>query len=523
MRYVHRLAAAVLMSAAATPLFAAPAPGTGTAGAPFGIPKPQFSITHHSLRVGGETLRFTATAGSLVLHNDKDQPTATMFFVAYTADGVSDESSRPVTFLYNGGPGSSSIWLEMGAFGPKRVETTDAGATPPPPYKLVDNGDSLLDRSDLVFIDAPGTGFSRVVGAGKPKDFYSVDGDGRAFTQFIRGYLDKYRRWNSPRFLLGESYGTTRSAVLAEDLQQDGVALNGVILLSSILNFQTASFNPGNDLPYVLYLPTYAASAYYHKALPQQPKDFKAFIAQVEQFATGAYAGALRAGSRLDDAARADVLKKLHRYTGLSEGYWSNANLRVNNSQFEKELLRGKGKVTGRLDSRYTGWSVDLLGEDQNWDPMSASVGPAFAAAFHRYLQGYLGYTPHRRYRLLSLAVNRAWTWKHTGPLDRRGGGQGWPGYVNVAPDLALAMTQNPHLQVMVNSGYYDLGTPFFATDYTFDHLFDPVAGTKRLQDRVHRHDYASGHMIYLNPGALKRFKANVARFIERATSAGHG
>ena len=512
-------AAAVVMALAAARAPAAGAPSAGTGDAAMTVPQPQFAVTHHSLRIGGQTLRFTATAGSLVLRNTKDQPTATMFFVAFTQDGVNDESQRPVTFLYNGGPGSSSIWLELGAFGPRRVETTNAGATPPAPYKLINNGDSLLDKSDLVFIDAPGTGFSRIVGAGKPGAFYSVDGDGKAFTQFIRRYLNKYRRWNSPKFLLGESYGTTRSAVLAEDLQQDGVSLNGVILLSSILNFQTASFNTGNDLPYVLYLPTYAASAYYHKVLPQQPKDFKAFLARVEQFAAGEYARALAAGSALDDTTRADVLKKLHQYTGLSTAYWSNANLRVNNSQFEKQLLRNKKEVTGRLDSRYTGWSVDLLGEDQNWDPMSGSIGPAFSAAFHRYLQSYLGYTPRRKYRLLSMKVNRSWKWKHTGPLDRHGGGQGWPGYVNVAPDLAMAMTRNPYLQVMVNSGYFDLGTPFFATDYTFDHLFDPVAGTKRLQSRIHRYDYRSGHMIYLNPDALRKFKANVARFIEKAES----
>lgn len=495
------------LSPAATP------PATSTAGGAAKLAPPEFAATHHSLRVGGKSLRFTATAGSLTLRNDRHQPTARMFFVAFTQDGVNDESKRPLTFLYNGGPGSASLFLELGAFGPRRVVTANAAASSTAPYKLVANDQSLLDKSDLVFIDAPGTGFSRLVGKGKPKNFYSVDQDGKAFAQFIRRYLDKYKRWNSPKFLLGESYGTTRSAALSEVLQQDGIALNGVILLSSILNFETASFAPGNDLPYVLYLPSYAAVAWYHKALPTQPKQLKPFLAQVEQFAAGEYTDALAAGSKLDAKTRADVIRKLHQYTGLPAAYWDKANLRVNNSQFEKELLRNRKQVTGRLDARFSGWSVDLLGEYQNWDPTTSAILPVFTAAFHHYLSNYLKYTPKHAYKTLSLAVNRAWKWRHH---SLETGGQSWPGFTNVSPDLALAMTQNGHLQVMVNSGYYDLGTPFFATDYTFDHLFSPVAGSKRLQSRIHRHYYRSGHMIYLNPKALKQFKKNVAAFMDK-------
>ncbi len=493
------------------------APSATAAGAAMSVAPPEFALSHHSLRVGGETIRFTATAGSLILHNDKQQPTASVFFVAFTQDGLRDENSRPVTFLYNGGPGSSSIWLELGAFGPVRVATPDAGQTPPAPYKLVANDESLLDKSDLVFIDAPGTGFSRLVGVGKPDGFYGVDEDAKAFSQFIRLYLDKYQRWNSPKFLLGESYGTTRSAALSEVLQQNGISLNGVILLSSILNFQTASFNVGNDLPYELYLPSYAAVAWYHKALPEQPKDFGAFISEVEQFALGDYAHALAAGSNLSPDARAGVLKKLNEYTGLSQDYWDKANLRVNNSQFEKQLLRGKDQVTGRLDARFTGWSVDLLGEYPNWDPMSAAFMPAFNAGFHAYLQDYLGYTSKYEYKPMNGKVGRDWKWKHEAGDT---GGQAWPGYTDVAPDLAMAMTQNSDLQVMVNSGYYDLGTPFFATDYTFDHLFDPVVGTAQLQSRIHRYYYQSGHMVYLHPDSLAKFKANVAAFMDQTLSA---
>ncbi|MGH8273889.1 MAG: S10 family peptidase, partial [Gammaproteobacteria bacterium] len=455
------------------PSLAATPTATGTAGAAANLSPPQFAVTHHSLRVGGATIRFTARAGSLTLRNAKHQPTARMFFVAFTQDGVNDESSRPLTFLYNGGPGSASLFLELGAFGPRRVVTANAEASAAAPYKLVANDQSLLDKSDLVFIDAPGTGFSRLVGKGKPKDFYGVDQDAKAFAQFIRRYLDKYKRWNSPKFLLGESYGTTRSAALAEVLQQRGIALNGVILLSSILNFQTASFAPGNDLPYVLYLPSYAAVAWYHKALPTQPKQLKPFLAQVEQFATGEYADALAAGSKLNAKTRADVIQKLHQYTGLPATYWDEANLRVNNGQFEKELLRNRKQVTGRLDARFSGWSVDLLGEYQNWDPTTSAILPVFTAAFHHYLANYLDYTPKRAYKTLNLAVTRVWKWRHH---SLETGGQSWPGFTNVSPDLAMAMTQNNRLQVMVNSGYFDLGTPFFATDYTFDHLFNPVA-----------------------------------------------
>ncbi|MDN5882520.1 MAG: hypothetical protein L0H37_09130, partial [Nitrosospira sp.] len=274
------------------PTFAADSVTTKTKSAT-AVPPPVFAITHHSLRVNGDTVRFSATAGSLILRNDKQAPTASVFFVAYTQNGVRDQGDRPLTFVYNGGPGSASLWLELGAFGPRRVVTNDNKATPPAPYELTANDYSLLDKSDLVFIDAPGTGFSRIVGAGKPENFFSVDKDAQAFAQFIRRYLDKYHRWNSPKFLLGESYGTTRSAALSEVLQREGIALNGIVLLSSILNFQTASFAPGNDLAYALFLPTYAAIAWYHKALPEQPEKLAPFLKEVEKFAMGDYADAL--------------------------------------------------------------------------------------------------------------------------------------------------------------------------------------------------------------------------------------
>ncbi|MGH8161436.1 MAG: peptidase S10, partial [Gammaproteobacteria bacterium] len=323
---------------------------------------------------------------------------------------------------------------------------------------------------------------------------------------------------------LGESYGTTRSAALAEVLQQKGIALNGVILLSSILNFETASFAPGNDLAYELFLPSYAAIAWYHKTLPTQPKDLKKFLAKVEKFAMGEYADALSAGARLNATTRTDVTQKLHQYTGLPTAYWDKANLRVNNGEFEKELLRGRKQIAGRLDARFTGWNVDLLGEyQQHWDPAMGAIMPAFTSAFHHYLINYLQYEPKHKYETLNYKVTSVWKWAPGklattgGQAFPRAGGQSWPGFTNVAPDLAMAMTQNKYLQVMVNSGYFDLGTPFFATDYTFDHLFDPVVGSAMLQPRIHRYYYPSGHMIYLNPRSLKQLKTNVANFMDNA------
>lgn len=500
----------------AAPAFAAPSASSGnTANQP--TPQPQFAVTHHAIRINGNTIHFTATAGSLVLKNQKHQPAATMFFVAFTKDDVHNLATRPIIFLYNGGPGSSSIWLELGAFGPQRVVTTNAGMTPPAPYKLVDNQYSLLNVADLVFVDAPGTGFSHMLAHGKASEFYGINQDGRAFTQFIRRYLNKYHRWNSPKFLLGESYGTTRSAVLSNMLERSGIALNGVILQSCILNFRTASFNTGNDLPYVLFLPSYAAVAWYHKALPNEPPKLRPFLAKVEQFAHTQYMQALYAGSTLSSAERNAVIRKLHEYTGVPESYWRKANLRVNNSQFEKEVLRNRDEVTGRLDARYTGMSVNLLGENQTWDPLFGAISPAFTAAFHHYLIHYLDYQPQRKYKVLSGAVIRHWDWKGK---TYRVGGQAWPGSPNVAPDLAFAMTENPNLQVMVNNGYFDLGTPFYATDYTFTHLFDPVSGTAKLMKRVHMFYYKSGHMVYLHVPSLVRYNHNVEHFIAQTLAA---
>jgi len=503
------LASLALSLGLVLPAFADEAPSAKTAGAPAAAtadkPKEDSSVTHHSVSVGGTSIKYTATAGTLLIRDDKDEPTASMFYVAYTQDGA-DAEHRPVTFLYNGGPGSASIWLHMGSVGPKRVITADAQPTADAPYQLVDNEYSLLDKTDLVFIDAIGTGYSHAVGKAEDKDFWGVDQDGHAFSKFIERYLSKNGRWNSPKYLMGESYGTTRSALLSNMLTRDGVALNGVILVSSILDFATESFNVGNDLPFITNLPSYAAIAYYHDKLKPKPADFKAFIQEVRGFAFGEYADALMKGDKLDDATRADVVRKLSQYTSLSPNYLEETRLRINCFRFMKELTRDEGHTVGRLDARYTGIDFDNAGEDPDFDPADAYISGAFSAAFHSYVADQLGYNPDRVYKLGADGAGRNWDWKH-----RNGFNPWWPGSLDVAEDLRQAMSQNPHLKVFVANGWYDLATPFGGSEYTFDHMgLDPS-----LRGNVQFGYYESGHMIYLHVSALKAMKADLAKFYD--------
>ena len=466
-------------------------------------PKEESAVTHHSLQINGETIKYTATAGTLLLKDDKDEPSAAVFYVAYVKDGA-DAAHRPVTFLYNGGPGSATIWLHMGSVGPVRVLTSDAEATPPPPYNVVDNDSSLLDKSDLVFIDAIGTGYSHAVGKAKDKDFWGVDQDAKAFGQFIQRYLSKNGRWGSPKYLFGESYGTTRSAAVANWLNKNGVALNGVVLVSSILDFGTESFNVGNDLPFITNLPTYAAVAYYHNKISPKPADFEAFLKEVRAFSQGEYASALMQGDKLDDATRADVLKKLSAYSGLSQAYLSESRLRIFPFRFMKELLRDEGKTVGRLDARYTGVDHDNAGEGPEYDPANSYIAGPYSGAFHAYLHDQLNYSSDRDYPMSNSQANQGWDWKHNNGFN-----PWWPGSLDVAEDLRQAMTENPHLKVFVANGYYDLATPFYATEYTVDHMgLDPA-----LRKNVEFGYYESGHMIYLHLPALKAMKADLARF----------
>lgn len=481
--------------------------------------QPQASTTEGSVSVEGKRIAYKAVAGTLVLHGKDDkenEPTVSMFYVAYFKKDV-DPSKRPITFIYNGGPGSATVWLHMGAFGPRRVVTKDDTHTPAAPYQLVNNDYSLLDASDVVFIDAPGSGFSRLIAndadpskreeqmKARKKDIYSVDGDGHAFAQFVTQFLSRYGRWNSPKYLFGESYGTTRSAVLANDLEnEDSVDLNGVILLSQILNFDTsiddADKNPGVDLPYELALPTYAATAFYHHKLPQQPAALQPFLQEVEHFALSDYAEAMLQGSRLDDAHKQAIAEKMHQYTGLPVSYLLKANLRVTGGMFEHELLGDGGETTGRLDTRFAGPSLDPLSKEAEYDPQSSAISSAYIAAFNDYVRKDLKYGQNQVYR--EFADIKEWGFKH----------DGHDGAVNVMPDLAKAMKTNPDLKVLLNGGYYDLATPFFAADYEMHHM--PISPA--LMNNIRYAWYPSGHMVYAHVPSLKLLHDNVARFIEQ-------
>ncbi len=468
--------------------------------------KEQSSVTEHSIRIGGETIPYKATAGTIILKDDKGEPTGSMFYVAYTRSDVQDLSRRPVAFFYNGGPGSATMWLHMGAYGPKRIVTTDAAPTPPAPYKLVDNEDSLLDVTDEVFIDAMGTGFSHALGKAQDKDFWGVDEDVRAFAQFIMTYVTENSRWNSPKFLIGESYGTFRSAALGNYLQsRDNMDLNGIVLMSSVLDLGTISFYPGEDLAYILYVPSYAATACYHKVM-SCPADLNGFLQQARQFAMTDYSNALLQGDRLSQSDRDSVAEKLSHFTGLSKDYILKADLRVTLPQFMQELQLAKGMTTGRLDSRFSGYTIDPLAEFAFGDPQSSAISGAYTAAFNEYIRKDLKFGQGMTYKPSANFAGASWDWKHSGR-----GGYGFPGAPNVEPDLVQALVDNPNLRVEVENGIYDLATPFFETEYTMDHLDLPAA----LRSHITLKYYDAGHMMYVNDAAHAKLKANVAAFIE--------
>ena len=505
------LAGSLMPVAAAPPR--TPAPQTQASATPqpdAGEGETSDAVTQHTATIDGQPFAYTARAGTITLRNEKEQPTARIFYTAYTLDGT-DPSSRPVTFLYNGGPGSSTMWLRMGSLGPVRVAAGDGTASGPPPYRIANNSNSLLDKSDLVFIDMPDSGFGRIVGVGTPKTFFGVDQDVAAFGQFIQRYITRFGRWNSPKFLFGESYGTTRSAALANYLLNNGIALNGVVLLSSILNF-SLDFGNGDpiasgDWAYVLYLPTEAATAWYHGRIRNRPADLTAFLQPVEQFALGEYLDALYKGDRLGAAERTDVVRKLSAYLGVSEQYVRNANLRVPYYRFEQELLRSQGAIVGRLDARYQTYALDRTGnEGPPWDPTDSSIDAPFTTAINQYLRSDLRYDTPLQYRNNVYGIiysnGNSWDFSH----NRREP-------TNVTPDLAEAMTQNPSLKVFSANGYYDFATPFFATMYTLQHLDIAPA----LQKNITFGFYQSGHMVYLNDSALAQFKSDLARWYDSA------
>jgi carboxypeptidase C (cathepsin A) len=470
-------------------------------------PKEESSVTEHSIKLGGQTIPYKAIAGTILLKNEKEEPQALIYSTTYARTDAKDLSQRPISFIYNGGPGSASVWLHMGAFGPRRVVTAAAEPTPPPPYKVTDNASTLLDKTDMVFIDPVGTGFSHAVGKAQDKDFWGIDQDVKSLAQFITLYVSRNNRWNSPKFLIGESYGTFRSAALSNYLQaHDGMDYNGIVLISNVLDLGTITFPIGSDLPYVFYLPSYAATAAYHKLLPTSPANLSAFLEEARKFAQTEYLAALLKGSKLTAAEKSDMAKKLSRYTGLSEEYLVKANLRVTLSQFREELQRSRGLTTGRLDSRFSGPTYDLLSEFAESDPQSTAVTGAFTAAFNTYVRDELKFSQDRTYHTISEGVGQNWEWKREA---RRGGF--FPGSPNVMGDLVQALLANPHLHVEVENGLYDLATPFFATEYTFDHLGLP----ENLQKNVRLQYYDAGHMMYLRDEDLAKLKSNIAAFID--------
>jgi carboxypeptidase C (cathepsin A) len=462
--------------------------------------------THHHARIGGRDIAYTATTGTLLLKADDGKVRASIYFTAYSRDGITDLGRRPITFAYNGGPGSASAWLHVGAFGPRRVVLDDEGWAPPPPYQIADNNESLLDVTDLVFIDPVSTGFSRPAPGEDPNGFHGVREDIESVGSFIRMYISRFERWSSPKFLAGESYGTTRSAGLSKYLlEKENVYLNGIVLVSSILNFATARFDVGNDLPYPLFLPTYTATAWYHKKLPAdlQAGDVTKAVAEAEHFAMGEYTLALMRGNDLSDAEKHQVAQKLARYSGLSEAFLLDANLRPAIFDFTKELLRSDRLTVGRLDTRFKGTDRRAAGERFEFDPANAAFSGPFAAVFNNYAEKELGWKSELNYELLTDKV-RPWSYR---PYDNQ--------YVNVAEDLRSAMAQNPNLKVLVNNGYYDLATPFFATQYTFSHLgFDPT-----FSSRVSMAFYNAGHMMYIRKADREALKANIAKFITSASN----
>jgi carboxypeptidase C (cathepsin A) len=461
------------------------------------------SKTQHEITIGGKKISYTATAGTLVLKKEDGKPWASMFYTSYTRDDVQDASKRPITFCFNGGPGAASVWLHLGALGPRRVEMGPEGEQPKPPYHLVDNASSPLEFTDLVFIDPVTTGFSRQAPGENAEQFHGFDGDLQSVGEFIRMYLVRAQRWSSPKFLAGESYGTTRAAALAQYLLRNhSLYLNGITLISSVLNFETISFGPGNDLPYALFLPSYTATAFYHKKLSKDLQDnLEKALGEARKFASGDYTVALMKGDKLTATERASAAKQLARLTGLPEEFVEEANLRVSMQRFAKELLRKERRTIGRYDSRLEGVDADAAGDRPDYDPSYASVQGVFTAMFNDYIRGELKYESDLTYETLTDKVN---PWNYQRFQNR---------YVNTAEMLRDAMSEQPNLKVLIANGYYDLATPFFATEYTASHLgLEPA-----LSSHLGLTYCEAGHMLYTKKSCLEGLHNAMADFYQRA------
>lgn len=473
------------------------------------IPGEVSSVTHHKIRINGQEIAYTATAGTLILKEEDDEENeegevakASIFYVAYTKDGVEDPQTRPLTFSFNGGPGSSSVWLHLGVLGPRRVVITDEGHQTPP-GRLVDNEYSLLDKTDLVFIDPVSTGYSRAVPGEKPKQFHDVKKDIESVGEFIRLYSTRAKRWASPKFLIGESYGTTRAAGLSGYLlDRHGMHLNGIMLVSCVLNFLTLRFNPGNDLPNILFLPTYAATAWYHKKLSDElQKDLSKTLAEVEEFTSRDYTLALMQGDLLAKEDKERIAQRLSAYTGLSTEYLHRTNLRIEIQRFIKELLREQRQTVGRLDSRFTGVDRDAAGEKSEFDPSYSIIQGPYTSSLNHYVRTELAFESDLPYEILT---GRVQPWSYDEFQNQ---------YVNVAETLRNAISKNPKMRVFVANGYYDLATPYYATKYTFAHL----ELDEGLQSNISMSFYEAGHMMYIHQPSLVKLKSDLSVFIDSA------
>jgi carboxypeptidase C (cathepsin A) len=468
---------------------------------PTPVPEETPVITHHEINVRGKTLKYTATVGMMPIKNRDGETEARIFFMAYTLDGVSDRHQRALTFSFNGGPGSASVWLHLGCIGPRRIPMNPDGTMPPPPYALVDNEQTWLDQSDLVFIDPVGTGYSRAVRPELASRFFGLQGDIESVGEFIRMYLTRYERWTSPLFLAGESYGTTRASALSGYLIGRGIALNGIVLISTIMNFETTDFASGNDLAYVMFLPSYAATAWYHKKLPRDllSKSVQKVVAEAEEWAANDYTLALEKGDRLTPQERQDTIAKLSRYTGLSSQFIDNANLRVSLNFFRKELLRDEKRSIGRLDARFKGYDSSFVTAGPDFDASEAAIRPPYTSTFNNYVRSELGYKSDVEYYILGGGITSPWNWGTNN------------GYVDTSVALRTALAQNPYLKIYVAMGYYDMATPYFAVQYTLHHIsLDPM-----LLRNFSTGYYEAGHMMYIDEKSLGRLRADVGKFIQ--------
>ncbi|HEY8562756.1 MAG TPA: hypothetical protein VIL74_20430 [Pyrinomonadaceae bacterium] len=482
---------------------ASPAPSPAPTPAPPAPVKEEPPVqTKHSVRAGNRTLNYTVTTGYLPIRNERSGETeARMFFMAYTLDNA--PANRPLMFSFNGGPGSASVWLHLGALGPRRVKMLDDGFMPPPPYQLEDNESTWLTETDLVFIDPVGTGYSRATKAEFAQKFFGLQGDLESVGEFIRLYLGRYERWNAPLFLVGESYGTTRAAGLSNLLFEKGIGLNGILLVSTVMNFQTIRFAEGNDMPIILIFPSYAATAWYHKRLsPElQAKPLKQVLAEAENFASGEYAAALMKADRLTSAERQSAIDNFSKYSGLNKTFVEQNNLRVELDEFMKELMRDKRMIAGRLDSRFTGYDRSAAGEGAEFDPSMTAIRPPYTAAFNDYVRRELGFKSDLEYFILGGGITSPWNWNANNV------------YADTSLALNSAMRKNPYMKIFVGSGYYDMATPYYATEYTLAAMnLEPT-----LRKNITTHYYEAGHMMYIEKNSLRKLKDDAARFIQSA------